>query len=61
MKEIFLLALVLSLSGCDKDKSTAVSLTCNDSPIGRSKEDQRTIADACFRRGKFKKSASKNW
>lgn len=58
------LALIFLLTGCDKPKPSAealAKLTCEDSPNGRSKEEQTAIADACFRGGSFKKSSGRTW
>ncbi|MBA2710168.1 MAG: entry exclusion lipoprotein TrbK [Tatlockia sp.] len=54
------LLLLSLLTGCDKPKPLT-ELTCADSPVGRSKEEQIAIGDACFRRGTFTKSSGKGW
>ncbi|HHS8316185.1 TPA: entry exclusion lipoprotein TrbK [Legionella pneumophila] len=54
------LVLIGCLAGCDNPKPLS-ELTCEDSPVGRTKEEQTAIADACFRAGSFKKSSGKEW
>ncbi len=63
MKQSYVLALVLSglLAACSESPKPVAELTCQDSPQGRSKEEQTAIADACFRQGGFKKSSGREW
>ena len=65
MKKISVLVLVLVfvslMNGCSSEKPAEKRLTCEDSPIGRSRAEQTEIADACFRRVDFKKSPYRAW
>ncbi len=66
MKKIIAVFIVLTylLTGCEGEQAKTESLsklTCKDSPIERSKEEQTAIADACFRSGNFVKSSGKEW
>lgn len=65
MKKILILALMaIAMMGCESEKekeARLMQLTCADSPTGRSLEEQQAIADACFKRGTFRKSSGKGW
>lgn len=55
------LLLVGFIAGCSNEKPVEKVLTCADNPKGRPKAEQMAIADACFRRGEFKKSPPMSW
>jgi len=55
------LFLVTLLTSCDNVPKPAGTLTCKDSPRGHSKAEKNLIAEACFRKGRFKKSLNKEW
>lgn len=63
-KMITLGCMLLALAGCETEQAKAARiarLTCADSPEGRPLEERQAIADACFRRGTFRKSSGKTW
>jgi entry exclusion lipoprotein TrbK len=63
-KMIALVLILLILIGCESEKeknARLTNLTCADSPLGRSHEEQQAIADACFKRGTFRKSSGQTW
>jgi entry exclusion lipoprotein TrbK len=47
------------LAACHKEVPKSVS--CSDSKVGKTKEELRAIADACFLQGTFTPSPVKNW
>ena len=49
-----------ALTGCDQ-KPADKTLSCTDSPARHPTAEQRALADACFRRGVFKKSTVQEW
>lgn len=65
MKKIISVAcMLLALAGCESEQAKAAriaALTCADSPQGRPLEERQAIADACFKRGTFRKSSGKSW
>ncbi|WP_028389214.1 entry exclusion lipoprotein TrbK [Legionella fairfieldensis] len=62
MNHLFLLALLTCLTtSCDNTHLDSKKLSCQSIPKNLSQAKQQAIADTCFRRGSFKKSAEKQW
>ena len=57
---LVMVLLLSALAGCEQ-KPADKTLICTDAPARHSKAEQRALADACFRRGSFKKSTVQEW